>query len=159
MKMTKPNFDRFTAEQLCKDTQISPSNDLWPGIEKAINHQPTMHNKGNLWAKISAIAACVFVGVFSWQMLVKPEQQNTLAAMSDFFEQQKRGLLVHYQSQPALTINWQSQLQQLEEAEQAVKLALQNNPENAALINMLAQVYQQQLALINKVHTPIRQKI
>lgn len=66
---------------------------------------------------------------------------------------------MQYETQPALTSDWQTQLQELEQAEQAVKLALKQDPENAALLNMLAQVYQQQLDLINKVHEPRWQQI
>jgi Tfp pilus assembly protein PilF len=47
----------------------------------------------------------------------------------------------------------------LEEAEQAIKQALENEPQNQALLTMLAQVYQQQLDLINKVHAPRWQQI
>jgi hypothetical protein len=79
--------------------------------------------------------------------------------LSALFEQQKQALLVQYEAQPALTNDWQQQLDELEQAEQAVKLALQNDPENAALLKMLAQVYQQQLDLINRVHAPSWQQI
>jgi len=58
-----------------------------------------------------------------------------------------------------LTDNWQVQLQELEDAEQAIKQTLENEPKNKALLSMLAQVYQQQLDLINKVHAPRWQHI
>jgi len=79
--------------------------------------------------------------------------------MSEFFTKQKQSLLVQYQSQVALTDNWQVQLQELEDAEQAIKQTLENEPKNKALLSMLAQVYQQQLDLINKVHAPRWQHI
>ena len=66
---------------------------------------------------------------------------------------------MQYQNQPALTDNWQQQLTELEDAERAIKQALDNEPENPALLKMLAQVYQQQLDLINKVHAPKWQQI
>lgn len=66
---------------------------------------------------------------------------------------------MQYQSQAALTDNWQVQLQELEDAEQAIKQTLENEPKNKALLSMLAQVYQQQLDLINKVHAPRWQHI
>ena len=86
-------------------------------------------------------------------------ETNTAVAMSDFFTKQKQSLLVQYQSQAALTDNWQVQLQELEDAEQAIKQTLENEPQNKALLSMLAQVYQQQLDLINKVHAPRWQQI
>lgn len=76
-----------------------------------------------------------------------------------FFTKQKQSLLVQYQSQAALTDNWQVQLKELEDAEQAIKQTLENEPQNKALLSMLAQVYQQQLDLINKVHAPRWQQI
>lgn len=68
-------------------------------------------------------------------------------------------MLVEYENKEALTTNWHTQLQELEEAEQAIKQALENEPQNQALLTMLAQIYQQQLDLINKVHAPRWQHI
>ena len=68
-------------------------------------------------------------------------------------------MLVAYKNQDALTSNWQVQLQELEEAELAIKQVLENEPQNQALLTMLAQIYQQQLDLINKVHAPRWQHI
>jgi len=92
-------------------------------------------------------------------VLFKAPETNTAVAMSEFFTKQKQSLLVQYQSQVALTDNWQVQLQELEDAEQAIKQTLENEPKNKALLSMLAQVYQQQLDLINKVHAPRWQHI
>ena len=86
-------------------------------------------------------------------------EPSQVVAMSDYFKAQKQSLLVQYKNQDALTNNWQAQLQELEEAEQAIKQALENEPQNQALLTMLAQVYQQQLDLINKVHAPRWQQI
>ena len=49
--------------------------------------------------------------------------------------------------------------QELEEAEYASKEALKNEPQNQALLTMLAQIYQQQLGLIKKGHAPRWQSI
>ena len=68
-------------------------------------------------------------------------------------------MLVEYENKEALTTNWQTQLQELEDAEQAIKQVLENEPQNQALLTMLAQIYQQQLDLINKVHAPRWQHI
>uniref|UniRef100_UPI0038F6B87A hypothetical protein n=1 Tax=Streptomyces scabiei TaxID=1930 RepID=UPI0038F6B87A len=79
------------------------------------------------------------------QLLFSAAEPATSVVMSDYFTQQKQTLLVQYQNQPALADNWQQQLVELEDAERAIKQALENEPENPALLKMLAQVYQQQL--------------
>ena len=79
--------------------------------------------------------------------------------MSQLFETEKQALLVQYQEKPALTDDWQSQLDDLEQAETAIKQALKNEPQNSTLLRMLAQVYRQQLELINRVHQPKWQQI
>ncbi|MBD1584279.1 hypothetical protein [Pseudoalteromonas sp. S16_S37] len=158
--MSKPDFEQFLKESLEQTKEVAPKRDLWPGIERAIVTQGNQQKQpGSFWPKLTGIAACTVAGLLAWQVVVKQPQQNSMADISAFFEQQKQSLLVQYESQPALTSNWQEQLQELENAEQAVKVALQNDPENAALLRMLAQVYQQQLDLINKVHEPRWQQI
>ena len=90
--------------------------------------------------------------------VIAPEPQPVVA-ISDYFSAKKNSLLVEYENKEALTTNWQTQLQELEEAEQAIMQALENEPQNQALLTMLAQIYQQQLDLINKVHAPRWQHI
>lgn len=153
--MSKQDFDDFLAQQLQEQKQeLTPERDLWPGIERAINAPQSV--KKPSWKMPLASAAAVLlvcaVGFNVQQQSVEPMSQ--LAQMSDVFTQQKQSLLVQYQAQPALTDNWQQQLSELEDAEQAIKTALEEEPNNRALLSMLAQVYQQQLNLINTVHKP-----
>ncbi|WP_244951705.1 hypothetical protein [Pseudoalteromonas luteoviolacea] len=170
MKMTKSNFDEFLAkglEQKNNPEQMpEPQKSLWPGVEKAINSAPhssidseSRVTRSGAWRNFSAIAASTLIGMCAVYFSMKPSEQNPVVQMSAYFEQQKQTLLVQYGSQPALTNDWQVQLQELEQAEQAIKTALENDPENAALLQMLAQVYQQQLDLINRVHQPRWQQI
>ncbi|MCF2862680.1 hypothetical protein ABMY44_12685 [Pseudoalteromonas sp. Cnat2-41] len=155
--MSKPDFEQFLNQQLQQQQkEISPERDLWPGIEQGINAHT--HTADKSWFKpaLGSAAAAILVAVIGLNL---PSQQgsqpsNQFAVISDVFEQQKQNLLVQYQAQPALTDNWQQQLQELEQAEQAIKTALEEQPNNRALLNMLAQVYQQQLNLINNVHQP-----
>jgi hypothetical protein len=60
---------------------------------------------------------------------------------------------------PTSTDNWQQQLKDLDEAEKAIKEALQDSPNNPALLGMLKHVYQQELAIIERVHAPTWQAI
>ncbi|WP_105166746.1 hypothetical protein [Pseudoalteromonas sp. T1lg23B] len=157
--MNKPDFEQFLKESLEQTKGIAPKRDLWKGIENAIASAPQEDKQRSYWPKLTGVAACFLAGLMAWQVVLHQPQQNTMANMSAFFEQQKQSLLVQYEAQPALTSDWQAQLTELESAEQAIKAALQNDPENAALLQMLAQVYQQQLDLINKVHEPRWQQI
>lgn len=159
--MSKTNFDDYLNESLTQlEKNITPDKELWHGIERAImtNKQNSTSHRA-LWPKLTAIAACCAAALFSTMLFFTPPEVNTAVTMSEFFTKQKQGLLVQYQSQAALTDNWQVQLQELEDAEQAIKQTLENEPQNKALLSMLAQVYQQQLDLINKVHAPRWQQI
>lgn len=159
--MSKPNFDDFLASELeNKQQEMEPGKDLWSGIDRALV-KPEVTQKARLNAKaMGAIAASTIAALVGIQLYTKaPSDSDTFANMTRYFEKQKQGLLVQYQSQPALTDNWQQQLAELEQAEKAIKQALENEPQNPALLKMLAQVYQQQLDLINKVHQPAWQTI
>ncbi|MCQ8882932.1 hypothetical protein NQS96_14230 [Pseudoalteromonas shioyasakiensis] len=161
MKMSKPEFEQFLNDSLNQQQDISPDKDLWPGIERAIATGQTQQadKPTHGWNKLAAVAACCIAALLTVQLFVGQGESNSMMAMSDYFTKQKQGLLVQYQNQPALTDNWQQQLKELEEAESAIKQALENEPENPALLQMLSQVYQQQLDLINKVHAPKWQTI
>jgi hypothetical protein len=160
MKMSKPDFETFLAESLnSSEANIAPEKELWQGIEKAISNPIVEQRQSSIWPKLAGIAACSVAALLSVQLVLTRPDQDTSVAMSDFFAEQKQTLLVQYQNQPALTDNWQQQLTELEDAERAIKQALENEPENPALLKMLAQVYQQQLDLINKVHAPKWQTI
>ncbi|KZN46876.1 hypothetical protein N482_11335 [Pseudoalteromonas luteoviolacea NCIMB 1942] len=170
MKMTKPSFDEFLAKNVEQSDRPEhmpqPQKELWSGIERAINaesptnaSQSSQQNRVDVWRQATAIAASTLVGMCAVYFSMKPATQSPVMQMSNYFEQQKQTLLVQYGSQPALTHDWQVQLQELEQAEQAIKTVLENDPENAALLQMLAQVYQQQLDLINRVHQPRWQQI
>ena len=159
--MSKQEFEQFLNDSLNQKQDISPDKDLWPGIERAIAEPqtPQIEKPTHGWNKLAAVAACCIAALLTVQLFVGQGESNSMMAMSDFFTKQKQGLLVQYQNQPALTDNWQQQLKELEEAESAIKQALENEPENPALLQMLSQVYQQQLDLINKVHAPKWQTI
>ncbi|WP_417655459.1 hypothetical protein [Pseudoalteromonas atlantica] len=158
--MSKQNFDDYLNESLNNlNKDITPNKSLWAGVEHAIVAGKPTANKTPLWPKLSAIAACSVAALLAINMFIKNNEPSQVVAMSDYFKAQKQSLLVQYKNQHALTNNWQAQLEELEEAEQAIKQALENEPQNQALLTMLAQVYQQQLDLINKVHAPRWQQI
>ncbi|MDO6837161.1 hypothetical protein Q4596_16125 [Pseudoalteromonas carrageenovora] len=158
--MSKQNFDDYLNESLNNlNKDIAPNKALWAGIEHALVTAKPIVNKAPLWPKLTAIAACSVAALLAVNMFINNNEPSQVVTMSDYFKAQKQSLLVQYKNQDALTNNWQAQLQELEEAEQAIKQVLENEPQNQALLTMLAQVYQQQLDLINKVHAPRWQQI
>ncbi|WP_299977563.1 tetratricopeptide repeat protein [uncultured Pseudoteredinibacter sp.] len=165
MKHSKSLDELLADERQCPE-EISPKRDLWPGIEKAINQEQQKSPKGlSINSKIAfSSAASVLAAV----LLIKgpdllPSQEPTIdsgiAALVNTYEQEKQQMLVRYQGQEAIVSNWQQQLNDLEEAAKSLRNALEDDPDNAVLIHMLGNVYQQQLDLINKVHTPKWQQI
>jgi len=163
--MSNKDFDNFLKHSLdSMPEEIQPKKDLWQGIDRAIdfNAKPKANNH---FTKLSVIAACFAAALLSINFLsntqVSPQgsEINNVASISQLFETEKQALLVQYQAKPALTDDWQSQLDDLEQAEAAIKQALKNEPQNSTLLRMLAQVYRQQLELINRVHQPKWQQI
>ncbi|WJG09774.1 hypothetical protein [Aliiglaciecola sp. LCG003] len=140
-----------------------PERDLWPGIEIALaNDLPTSQSTAHIITnrpKIYAYAASILVvGLISWFVVMqKPTglaQQDLVSLLSNQHQQQKQALLVKFQDQPALTENWQTQLTELDDAAIAIKAALKQDPDNIALLKMLQNVHQQQINLIERVHSP-----
>jgi hypothetical protein len=144
--------------------ECQPERDLWSGIEVAIslNNKKASSNgvvvafdKQPVWY---AMAASFFVmATFAWfnwsgSRLVEVNEAF-IAQMALEHEQQKSALLVRFEDQPALTENWQQQLKELDEAASAVKKVLLQEPNNIALLKMLQHVHQQQIDLIETVHS------
>jgi len=159
MKMNKKSFNDMLNEELNSlPREIAPERDLWTGIERAIVTEAPQHTSRSRVKPWMGVAACSVAAVLSIVVTMQREPNNAVV-IADFFETQKQSLLVKYKEQPALTDNWQTQLVELESAEAAIRKALEADPQNAALLRMLSQVYQQQLDLINKVHQPTWQQI
>lgn len=160
------NFDAFLTQSLGElNHDIAPKADLWRGIERAIDGQApletaskntTTHSKVKYLAVAASLCAFALLVNVSLKSSV---QVDPIIAMTNLYEAEKSALLVQYQAQPALTEDWQVQLAELESAEAAIKLALENDSRNPTLLRMLSQVYQQQLDLINRVHKPSLQHI
>ncbi len=157
--MNKPHsFDDFMADAIKKPSQHHPERDLWPGIEHAISQQGDQLNERTVkrvsWMSGAGMAA----GFLALGLVVSSQwrggNENIASQMTAQFETQKKSLLVSYQDTPAVIQNWQGQLADLEKAEEAVLKALESEPKNQALLKMLANIYQQQIDLINKVHAP-----
>jgi len=149
-----------------------PERDLWRGIELGIEAQQHDTDKEAVTPYVShrqwfALAASISVVTFLWFVIpslfspISDETTNyaVIEKMSQQQQSQVTRLLTSFERTPALTEDWQAQLNELDEAASAVKQALKNDPNNTALIRMLHHVYQQQIALIERVHAPKWQQI
>lgn len=154
---------------LSKEKQ--PERDLWRGVELGIEAQREVSTNtqaagvsNRQWFAIAASVCLVTVLWLTAPFAFKADQSSNdsyalIDAMSSQQQQQVNSLLASYQSTPALTEDWQQQLKELDDAADAIKAALQEDPDNSALIKMLHHVYQQQIALIERVHAPKWQQI
>lgn len=149
-----------------------PERDLWRGIELGIEAQRLNTDEETNVPHVShrqwfAIAASVCVVTLLWFAIPSAFTPNNdeietyalIEKMSQQQQSQVSQLLTSFERTPALTEDWQAQLNELDEAASAVKQALKNDPNNTALIRMLHHVYQQQIALIERVHAPKWQQI
>lgn len=158
----KANQQESLAQQLeALKREKAPQRDLWPGIERAISQPPTVREKSR--QKYYAMAASIFlaitVGVIGYQGGMYNSSNEMIVAMSTQHQKQVQELLVSYEGQQATADNWKTQLEQLDDAAEAIKKALEEDPGNPALVQMLRNVYQQQLLLIERVHSPKWQQI
>ncbi|MBD1388876.1 hypothetical protein IC617_05500 [Neiella sp. HB171785] len=165
--MTNHEFEQQLQRQIdALPRQQQPKRDLWRGIEHALAESPQQTKAAASPLRWLATAASVcLIAVLGWfgsnhyieqraQQLALAQSQQFIAAMSDNHQLQKDSLLVALKGKPAFTDNWQQQLDELEDAANAIKEALEHDPRNPTLLKMLQSVYQQQLQLIERVHAP-----
>lgn len=163
---SKENKLQYAIDEMPRE--IKPERDLWQGIELGIERRENnaldnpLKPRARSW-QYSVAASFFAVAMIGWlvvqQISAPPADQNPslsdlAAALTEQHTEQKQQLLVSLQDQPALTENWQEQLIELDEAAGAIKAALAQDPTNTALLKMLQNVYQQQMNLIERVHSP-----
>ena len=157
--MSKTNFEDTLVSQLAdvnKDQQ--PERDLWPGIELALSCESSKPSNAVVEKRMYLVAAAVGIfGLIGWlsvnQYPVSLTGDELVASLSEQHLDQKNALLIRFQDQPALTQNWQDQLTELDDAAVAIKMALRNESNNMTLLKMLRHVHQQQINLIERVHS------
>ncbi|NTS77211.1 hypothetical protein HR060_10080 [Catenovulum sp. SM1970] len=162
---TDPNFEKALQTSLnsMPETMV-PKRDLWRGIDQAITKkQQDSEVHKPIWNVLGAVGTAVALALFvvsyfsSWS-----EHQlgvtEPVKLMANNFAKDKKALLASFGSQPIVVSNLEQQLSELAEAELSVTEALEKDPNNPALIRMLANIYKQQLVLIQKAHqNPINQ--
>ena len=141
----------------------APERDLWKGIELGIEDGGAIEKKSGSGRLVAVAASVGLVATLSWfgvQTTIAPEQDIALQgdqlveALSTQYQAQREALLVQFSDTTAVTENWEQQLNELDQAAVAIKLALKEDPNNKALLRMLQSVYQQQIELIERVHAP-----
>lgn len=152
---SKPRLDD-AIDKLPRD--ISPTSDLWPGIERAIAlDKKAVATTAHPRMLAAFVTAAAFLG---WLLLPQrvPQPEPSIPVWLTKMEQQHQqqvGLMkASLQQQTPLLPDWQQQLDELDRAAEHIRAALQQDPENAALIRLLQSVYQQQLWLLERVHAP-----
>ncbi|BFT31781.1 hypothetical protein D210916BOD24_29570 [Alteromonas sp. D210916BOD_24] len=170
------NFDDKLSQHISGlNKEKQPQRDLWRGIElgiesqraEAFTEQQNTKTTGVTTSQWMAFAASVcFVTVLWFGAPYAFKTESTLSdsftfidAMSMQQQQHVDSLLASYENTPSLTQDWQEQLKELDDAASVIKDALKDDPDNSALIKMLHHVYQQQIALIERVHAPKWQQI
>lgn len=147
---------------------MHPQRDLWSGIDMALVQSSTQRLTQSSWIEqlknlfsvpqLGIITAVLIIGFFSFNSLQEVQKaqlgSELVATLSQQHEVQKNNLLASFEKDSALTVNWQQQLAELDLAAQAVKKALEHEPNNMELLKMLQQVHQQQIDLIEAVHAP-----
>jgi len=160
MTMNDKDFDDLLSEEINNlKRDIAPSRDLWPGIDHAINSNTIAVPKSlAIAASIMLVVSVAFsAGLYFNRPL--PNDSQVLASMVSMLqnehERNKQALLVEYQNQTALAPDWEGQMQQLEQAEQAIYEALREDPQNIELLKILRQVQTKQIELIESVYAPL----
>lgn len=143
-------------QRLQKDKQ--PDRDLWPGIEFAV---VARKHRQVPWMGIAA--SIVICAMGSWILLhghqdSNDQMQRVVAQLDTLHQQEMSALKVAYKNTRALTTNWSTQLQDMDQAAVAIKQALKNDPQNVTLLKMLSDVYQKEIDLLKTVHEPNLQK-
>jgi hypothetical protein len=164
-KMNRPSIESHI-EQLSKEKL--PQRDLWSGIEYSITDENLANGQRSqaysgiripAFALAASVLVAMLIGYFSFQSGRLESGQDLVLQMSQQHSKHKDALLTSLDGQPATTQNWQQQLDELDQAAIAIKKALENEPNNPALLKMLQKVYQQQIMLIERVHAPAWQQI
>ena len=153
--------------------ELTPNRDLWPGIEKALTKQvidqQEQQSEAKAWSlkQVMPIAASFFVAAILLSVLL-PSQQNNVSehtqlvqSIESNFSQQKQAMLVSF-GQPDLAklpVDMQNQLKQLSNAQKSLIKAIEADPNNVELLDLLRWTQTQELTLLEQLYSPQWQTI
>ena len=151
------------------EPELTPTRDLWPGIEKALVSQQHSRHQNDSKAKFPqiAMAASVVAAVLlTWGVIHSDQRGNSLPPtlamqMEQDFEQTKQVVLASYgqETMKELPPELKAQFDELSKARAALTKALASDPNNNDLLNLLRWTQQQELSLLQTVYRPKWQSI
>jgi hypothetical protein len=132
--------ERLGRELDALQEELAPARDLWPGIDHTINSNTIAVPKPvAIAASIMRVVSLAFYGSLSVSRDSASDNVGInaginvginalIAFLQSEHERNKQTLLVEYWGQPALAPDWEGQMQQLEQAKQAIYEALREDP-------------------------------
>ena len=132
--------ERLGRELDALQEELAPARDLWPGIGHTINSNTIAVPKPvAIAASIMRVVSLAFSDSLSVSRDSAPDNAGInaginvginalIAFLQSEHERNKQTLLVKYWGQPALAPDWEGQMQQLEQAKQAIYEALREDP-------------------------------
>lgn len=165
--MNKPISDQALQVKIdALSAEIKPERDLWAGIDHAIERQDQQEyqqqdnrHKNNFkpYALAASVMLAVLVTVFTYPSLQSPQPTLTaLESIEQQFEQQKNAMLVNFGDPKVgeLPSDMQAQFNELKAARESLVQALENDPNNPNLLNLLKYTQRQELNLIEQLYSP-----
>ncbi|RUO62871.1 hypothetical protein SAMN06297229_2376 [Pseudidiomarina planktonica] len=143
------------------NSELTPRRDLWRGVEAAIAHaeqrkadskQVPVHRQPGAWAIAAGVVLAVTMittNIWSPVNTEVPATAQLVDVLNTHQQQQREQLLVSYQQssyEPSATA--EAELTKLRDAGDALSKALQEDPQNQALLEMLRWVHEQELMLL-----------
>lgn len=174
--MNKQVSDQTLASEVRKlPKDMQPQRDLWPGIERAIQHknQRVQHTDKQQSLPPMAWAASIIAAVLVAWISFAPTSTNItpdlvsnhseqaalnsdvlVKAMQTNFQQQKQAMLVSYgkPDMSNLPVTMQNQLEELAQARKTIEKALKADANNVDLLNLLRFTQQQELNLLQQLY-------
>lgn len=169
--MSKVNISEQALDQQVAQLplEVLPQRDLWTGVERAITRyeqKATLNTSNHKIIPLAWAASFLVVVLLTWGVVSPPKEHIssplTLASiMESNFEQNIMLILTSYdQAQnKVLPIAMQKQFNELSSARAAINRALEQDPTNNDLLNLLKWTHRQELALMQQVYSPQWQTI
>lgn len=150
---------------------IKPQRDLWAGIEHAIEHQvqhedKTKSSPKRAYAPLAWAASVVIAVLVTWNVNTTNKapvvaQVSAIDSIQQQYSEQRNSMLVSF-GKPDLSKlpeDIQKQFNELQSARNSLLAALENDPNNSDLLNLLKWTQQQELNLLEQLFSPKWQTI
>jgi hypothetical protein len=162
-------IDLMLAREIRKlDTEIQPTRDLWPAIERNISETPQRKKTefGNNWMPY-AVAASLVIAVSSLMLSAVDRNQPagllmpanyTIDSVSAGYQRVRNPLveqfaLTNKNLAPDTLNDLYRNIEIIEAARRDIELQVRQNPENTRLVEMLMRLHQQEIELLKQDYT------